>query len=125
MVGLDLGVAVEVGESVDHLAADVRSTGVLEVCPPLELRVGESGELATGVSDVEGSQGCLRWVAEIREFARSGCRRTKPAVTRRSRCFGWMWGRSYAWIQVRSSTTTGMTRSVLDSYSANWGWSLF
>ena len=85
VVGLDLGVAVEVGEPVDHLAADVRSAGVLEVRPPLEASVRESGELAAGVSDIEGSQGCLLWVVEIPEFARSRRCSTEPVAIRRNR----------------------------------------
>jgi hypothetical protein len=72
MVGLDLGVAVEVGEAVDHLSAYVGPAGVLEVGPSLETRVGESGELAAGVVGIEGSQGCLRLGVEMPEFARSG-----------------------------------------------------
>ena len=71
VVGLYLGVAVEVGQPVDDLAADVGSAGVLEVGPPLEAGVRESGELATGVLDVEGSQGCLRLGVDRHEFARS------------------------------------------------------
>ncbi len=88
---MDLGLPVEGGEPVDHLPAHEGAAGVLEVSPVPQLRIGESGELAPGIVDVEWSM--------------NGPNRVSSAGRR----------------QVRSSTMTGMTREVLASYSAKMG----
>ena len=59
MAGLHLDATVERNQSIDHVPAGIGAAGVLEVCPILQAGVGEGGELATGVLDVESFYGLM------------------------------------------------------------------